>query len=496
MSMTQDGRGSGFYVIESGVFKGLYNAAHPTLIPDDYLYDMKNLRVTELGTLHSVPLPSGPIDWHAQSLNAITSIGSFGAYIGQTDTLSDSAGNTLISEVRIGEVPIIKHLGKSYALSSVSTGGLYRVDTGTKITAATVGFPASTVYSGLAVYEMRMFYGTGQTLRGSANGQDLEASTVVNGGRKVWGPWEGPNMDINMVFAAMPFISHLVPTQNALLIFGEEDVFSMNTFFGGKAVPIYHGPDVPHGVPGYSVVQFPYSDGQTVYYASEHGLFGFSSSPILLSPTLAFPSRILSFSVCEYDGRIWFLVCTQGHPAGFEVNYIYAINKRTGCWEKYDLQMTAKNGNIYDTPTALVGGINGEPTLMFGTSVGTLYDWIGATPTNTALPWSFTTKAFTPSFDIQHQPVKFRIDYRTQTAVGGATSPVVVTTYIDGVAEATTITFDMAEGTGGEFRHREFDIPTAKTANHVQFLVEGTGLAEISNVGYSLSMFAVGDTNP
>jgi hypothetical protein len=300
-----------------------------------------------------------------------------------------------------------------------------------------------------------------------------------------------------MVFPDMLLITYLAATQSGLLIFGEQDVFSMATFFGGKAIPIYHGPDLPHGVPGSIVIQSPYCDGQNVYYASDYGLYVFASAPALLSATLTFP-RIYSFSVCDFNGRIWFLVCTTGHPYGAEVNYIYAINKRTGYWEKYDIQMTVKNGSIYNTPTALAGGVlgTGESMLMIGTSIGTLYDWFGTMTDTGAMPWSFTTKAFSPSLDQGQAPKKFRVDYITQTTAAAATSVVTVTTYIDGVALATTITFDMAAGTGGVHLHREFDIPGNITGNTVQFLIEGTGRAEIMNVGYSLDLQAVGDVNP
>ena len=66
--------------------------------------------------------------------------------------------------------------------TSAAIGGLYDAQTGTLITAATAGFTAVTGMYALAVYEMRMFLGIDRTLRGSANGQDLEATTAVNGG--------------------------------------------------------------------------------------------------------------------------------------------------------------------------------------------------------------------------------------------------------------------------------------------------------------------------
>lgn len=493
MSITAQGNGSQLYNIETGPFKGLFNAEPAVAIPDEYLYDMKNLQVTDNGALKSMKMPNGPIDWKAQSLTPITSIGSYGLYIGQTDVLSDNQGNILISADGVGEVAIVRHLANFYVLSPSSTGGLYNVATGVKITAATDGFSAVNGMYASAVYEMRMWLAIDRTLRGSANGQDLEASTAVSGGRKVWGPWVGPNKDISMVFPDMLLITYLAPTQSGLLIFGEQDVFSMSTFFGGKAIPIYHGPDLPHGVPGSTVIQFPYCDGQNVYYAGDYGLYVFQSAPSLLSATLTF-DRIYSFSVCDFDGRIWFLVEKTGHPFGAEANYIYAINKRTGFWEKYDIQMTAKNGSTYNTPTALCGGVlgTGESILMVGTSIGTLYDWFGTMSDTGALPWSFTTKAFSPSLDQPHQPVKFRVEYISQVAA----SPVVVATYLDGVTVATTITFDMSDGVGGKFMHREFDIPTAATTNSTQFLVEGTGHCEILNVGYSLGIYPVGDTNP
>jgi hypothetical protein len=497
--MTQDPSGSGLYLIVSGPFKGLFTAEPDTIIPDEYLSDISNLHITELGALKSVLKPIA-IDWkpNATSLgHTISSIAGAGTYIGQNGIISDNAGENLITEAHIGEMPVVKHLGKYFILDPATDGGLYNLGSHTKITAATTGFSASIGHQALAVYEMRAWLGIDQTLRGSANGQDLEAVDAVNGNRKVWGPWNGPNAQINMVFPCAPSITHLVGTHNGLLIFLEQDVFAMATFFGGRAVPIYHGADLPHGRPGDQVIQFPYTDGQNVYYASDRALFSFSGNPRNLSSALSLP-RIHSFSCGEYNDRIWFLVCTVAVPTGAEVNYLYAINKVTGYWEKYDVQMSAKNGAVYNTPTALHTGVlsTGETAMWIGTSIGTLYDWYGTMADNGPLAWSFITKKFSPTFDQPHYPCKFRIDYVSQTTAGSATSPVTVTTYLDGTALATTITFDMAEGTGGAYKHREFDIPGAITTNSAQFLIEGLGHCEILNVGYSLALYQVGDTNP
>lgn len=496
MSIALDQSGSGLYLVTTGTFKGLFTALSDAVIPDEYLADMSNLAVNEYGALVSVLKPAGPVSWapNAGALGCpISSIGNMGVYIGQTDTLCDNLGNTKISADGVGEVPVVRHLNGSYVLSPGPAGGLYNVATGVKITAATAGFTALIGFFALAVYEMRMWLGVDRTLRGSAAAQDMEAVDAVNGNRRVWGPWTGPNAQISMIFPNATVITHLVPTNSGLLIFSEQDVFAMATFFGGTAVPIYHGSDLPHGQPGNTVRQFPCTDGQSVYYAGDNALFVFSGSPKNLSSVLALP-RIYSFYCGEYNDRVWFLVCTAAHPTGAEANYIYAINKLTGFWEKYDVQMTAKAGAVYNTPTALAAGVpaTGENQLMIGTSIGTLYNWYGTMTDTGSLPWVVKTKAFSPTHDQPHSPVKFLIDYRSQSV----TSPVVVTTYLDGVAIATTIAFDMSDGVGGKFMHRAFDIPNNKTCNTCQFLISGTGKAELLSIGYSLSILATGDINP
>jgi hypothetical protein len=508
MGMTAQGSGSGLYEISTGRFKGLFNSEPASAIPDDYLADMANLQVNVMGALKSVLKPIIEPTASASAGIPITSIhfsqtmrfsGGVMLMYGQGDSLYVQTGLKINpSGGCAGMVPIVDYFLGSYLLVQGESKGLYDALGSGYIAAATTGFSIVT-WGAIAVYEMRLWLGLNNTLRGSAPGMDPAAETAVNGGRKVWGPWEGLNKDISMMFPHDPQINFLIATHGGLLIFCDSNVYSMATFYGGKAVPIYHGDDLPRGI-RYSVLTFPYCDGETVYYANERGLFSFNGRPSNLSSLIA-PTAIVSTGIAsyvgEYDDRIWFLVAGQGVPTATNVNYIYALNKLTNCWEKYDVQMTTP-AEGYDTPSALASYCTGVGSrLAIGTTQGTIYQWYyNQATTAGVLPWHFTTKAFSPSFDQPHAPIKFRVDYITQTTAAAATSPVVVTTYLDGVAIATTITFDMAEGTGGALRHREFDIPSNLTANSVQFMLEGTGKAEIEGVGYSLSIYPVGDTNP
>jgi hypothetical protein len=505
--MIQQQSGSGLYEIMTGRFKGLFNSEPASAIPDEYLADMKNLQVNDMGALHTVLKPiqytthesaaGAPITM----VHASTTMRFNGGVIiiyGQNGKLYQGGAPLVDIGSSLGLVRIVDYMYGSYCLHTGEGHGLYDALGGGYIPGATEDFSIVT-WGAIAVYEMRLWLGLNNEIRGSAPGKDPATTTAVNQGKKVWGPWDGPNKTISMMFPEDPQINHLFSTHNGLLIFGDSNVYSMGTFFGGKAVPIYHGAELPRCI-RYNILTFPYCDEKAVYYANDQGMFMFDSSPKKLSALIApLPTIDVGIGswVGEYDDRIWFLLSARGIPDTLMVNHIYALNKLTGYWEKYDVQMTTP-AEGYDTPTALESYTTGlGARLIFGTSVGTLYEWYYAqSEAAGVLPWSFTTKAFSPSFDQPHYPCKFRIEYITQTTAGGATSPVTITTYLDGTLIATTITLDMAEGTGGAFKHREFDVPTQLTANSVQFKVEGTGRAEILSVGYSLSVSPIGDTNP
>lgn len=390
----------------------------------------------------------------------------------------------------------VRYLGKWYTFTH--TLGLYDGINGTNISLLNddYGLVINRECNAICTYEARLWVAFGNILRGSGKASDPESVDAVNGNRQVWGAWTGPNAQVEIQFTDDLAITHLFNMTNGLYIFTNDHVYTLAQFWGGTVNTLYQGRNLPSP----AVRGFPLCLGNAIYYARDNALYQFVTEPTVISGSLALD--INAYYVADYDHRLWFLVSSEGTPVGREVNYLYALNKTTGSWEKYDIQLTAYDATteLYDTLTAMVEGPRtgaaGNDDLMLGTSLGKIIRWQSNQEETETLPWTILTKAFSPTFDQPHSPVKFRIDYRTVTTANDATSDVIVTVYIDGKQKPTTIRFDMAEGAGGEFRHREFDIPSNTTANTVQFLLEGDGKAEILSLGYSLSVVSVGDVNP
>jgi photosystem II stability/assembly factor-like uncharacterized protein len=413
---------------------------------------------------------------------------------GATWTVGSPAGTAKLFDDYDGLAgfKFVRYLGKWYTFTRDS--GLYNGIDGTNISLLNddYGLVINRECNAICTYEARLWVAFGNILRGSGKASDPESVDAVNGNRQVWGAWTGPNAQIEIQFTDDLAITNLFNMTSGLYIFTNDHVYTLAQFWGGTVNCLYQGRNLPSP----AVRGFPMCDGAAIYYARDKAFYQFVTEPTVISSVLALDTK--AYYVADYDHRLWFLVSSNPVPAGREINYLYALNKTTGSWEKYDIQLTAYDpaAGIYDTLTAMVEGPRtgaaGNDDLMLGTSLGQIIRWQSDQVETASLPWTILTKAFSPTFDQPHTPVKFVIDYMSQSTV----SSVVVTVYIDGERMPTTIRFDMASGLGGVFKHREFDIPSNKTANTVQFKLEGTGKAEILSVGYSLSIVSVGDVNP
>lgn len=453
--------------------------------------------------------PAGDVD---ESWQAVVSDADGSNLIAETYAgvlyASDDSGATWAETVAQGTAKLfegydalqgfkfVRYVGKWYTFTH--DAGLYEGIVGTNISLLNddYGLVINRECNAICTYEARLWLAFGNILRGSGKASDPESVDAVNGNRQVWGAWTGPNAQIEIQFTDDLVITHLFNMTSGLYIFTNDHVYTLAQFWGGTVNCLYQGRNLPSP----SVRGFPLCTGNTIYYARDNALYQFVTEPTVISGVLELD--INAYYVADYDHRLWFLVSSNAAPAGREINYLYALNKTTGSWEKYDIQLTAYDPTtgIYDTLTAMVEGPRtgaaGKDDLMLGTSLGKIIRWQSDQVETASLPWTMLTKAFSPTFDQPHTPVKFQIDYISQTMVDDATSDVIVTVYIDGERVPTTIRFDMAEGAGGVFKHRQFDIPSNKIANTVQFALSGTGRAEILSLGYSLSVVSVGDINP
>jgi hypothetical protein len=141
-------------------------------------------------------------------------------------------------------------------------------------------------------------------------------------------------------------------------------------------------------------------------------------------------------------------------------------------------------------------GIRGD-RLWIGTNLGRVY-YFTPTDTSTPLPWSFTTKTYTPSFDAYSRFVHFKIRYVGQPL----TSPVTITQHVcrDGVDSTSDViltrasaTLDMV-GSGGGMFQKDIECKAAQ-GEGVYFTVSGTGTCEINDVGVEFTTKGAGDVN-
>jgi hypothetical protein len=496
------------FVVWSGGFSGgLFNSIDGSLIPDNSLHDMSNLHVDHFGVLHSVTQPTEHTDlYYSGGSGPILAIMSSreGLWANRNGVLyrhepfqatTAYAVDYWTSQVATSPANISASSPTCY----VNSDGLWIA--GVNITEALFDFPLldHKYSSTICEFEGRIWLNTvsddasheATILRGS----DLTNPTLEETWRGPVDPVDGTTMTLANALIFVKFqqaIRYLIPMNGSLLIFCDDGIYALNSFFDGTKRLLYSGAVLPSWET--NPIIHIYSDGQAAYYVSTNKFYAFNGTPQCISDRLSLPVAA-SWSVGESDGRFWFLVSEDALPNGTSVNYLYAIDKTAGAWEKYDIQMTAKNGSTYDTPTSIMGGedkqfnVNGD-RLYLGTSLGKVFI-LSPTATGTPLAWSFTTKTYTPSFDAYSRFVHFKIRYVGQAA----TSPVTIKQYVcrDGTPTLvqTNTSLDMA---GSGFYQKDVEC-YAQLGEGVYFVVSGTGTAEIADVGVEFTTKSGGDVN-
>lgn len=497
------------YTIWGGGFGGgLFNSINGTLIPDNALADMSNLHVDHFGVLHSVVKPVESTDCYLAPASPIRAI------IGAWNNLwinKQAAGagiGTLFNEANSGTTYVVDATTTQIADSPAGGGrcwvtaaeGLWVA--GHNVTEAhqdvTLGgewIGSNPMSYTICEFEGRICFNLMNKLRLS----DVTDPSLEATWRGPVDPVDGTTMTLAnaLLLVKMQYpIRHLLRMNGALFIFCDDGIYQMSTFFDGTLRPVYIGAALPRA--GSGAPFRIYTDGQLAYYVGNNKFYAFGGSrPECISDKLSLPS-IQCWFTGEYDNRLWFFTSTAALPSGSEVNYIYAIDRDTGVWEKYDIQMTSANAPNIDTPTALLGGedksaaVRGD-RLWIGTSLGKVF-YFSPTATGTPLPWSFTTKTYTPSFDAHSRFVHFKIRYVGQDA----TSPVTITQYVcrDGVATnrlVDTTSLDMV-GTGHGMFQKDIECHAEK-GEGVYFVVSGSGSCEIADCGVEFTTYGAGDTN-
>lgn len=489
------------YTVWAGGFSGgLFNAIDGSLIPDNALHDMSNLHVDHFGVLHSVTQPTeytnlykndgtGPI-WGIMSSRGALWANRQGVLYKESAT-----GTTYVVDFSLTQMANSPALQKDCWV--FDDNGLYV--NGVNITAADqdvcTGAPLSTT---ITEFEGRIWFNVSPGGTWEANvlrGSDLTDPALEETWRGPVDPVDGTTMTLANALILVKFqqaIRYLLSMNGSLVIFCDDGIYTLNTFFDGTKRLVYCGEVLPSW--GTVPIIHLYTDGQMAYYVSTNKFYAFNGTPQCISDRLSLPAASCWWTG-EYNGRLWFLVSTDTLPDGTTPNYLYSIDKATGAWEKYDIQMTAKNGATYDTPTSLMGGedkafYSHGDRLYLGTSLGKVF-YLSPTATGTPLAWSFTTKTYTPSFDAYSRFVHFKIRYVGQTA----SSPVTIKQYVcrDGTATlvGTDTSLDMM---GSGFYQKDIECQ-AQLGEGVYFVVSGTGTAEIADCGVEFTTKSTGDTN-
>jgi hypothetical protein len=243
---------------------------------------------------------------------------------------------------------------------------------------------------------------------------------------------------------------------------------------------VYFGPRTPvsDGVKSYIL-----NNGSSLVYCSADGTYIFNGSgdPQKLDQILAKPSStITQFFVAEYNNRIWVMRGTDG---------LYSMNKTTGYWERYITDTMISGQNFWKLGWPRTQCVN-SLDLYSGAETGG-GSWYQLTKmggnTQYRMPWTFTTKDYTPSYDAYTRVVHVKFFYLGQT---GASTVATIRVYGDGVL-IDTVTQEML-GTG--LYHKDFDC-AANLANSFHLVVTGTGRADIIDAGIEFTVRRKGDPN-
>lgn len=495
------------YTIWNGGFGGgLFNSINGSLIPDNCLADMSNLRIDHFGNLHSVSKPTQSTDCYSAGLSgSIRAVipTSLNMYINRNGTMYNEGnqGTTWTVDPQTVQVADSPAGGLSWVTSN---DGLWVAGVNTEFADEDFTSIGALQSATIVEFEGRIVLNLANLLRWS----DLFNPALEEAWRGPVDSVDGTTMTLaNALFfiKMQQLIYKLVKCRGSLYIFCEDGIYASPTLdvVGGTGSirAVYLGALLPKYGSGAPFTI--YSDGNMIYYVSNNKLIAFDgSSANLISDRLNLPSA-LAWYAGEYDNRLWFLLCTEAQPDGAVANNLYAVDKTTGAWEKYAITRTSLNDSATETPTAMsagsdpVVGIRGD-RLWIGTNLGRVY-YFAPTDTSTPMPWSFTTKTYTPSFDAYSRFVHFKIRYTGQAL----TSPVTITQHVcrDGV-DATTdslverktaTTLDMVGAGGGMFQK---DIEChADLGEGVYFTVSGTGTCEIADIGVEFTMKGVGDVN-
>jgi len=466
MAIEKEPNSSNNYNVSVGGFKGLFTSLNAALIPDGYLAAMSNVKIDNFGVAHSVyapmqetiatPFPAGGITHISQPFIKYVQIGTE-IYTEDGQKLSDIGSNQY-------PIKVINYIDSLYFADHEA--GLHAADG--VIAEANAGFGDVFYCRDICVYKNRLYFAINRTIRFS---HPADASLATT--------WNGDNFNNFIDMKDGGQVIEFAPTGSGLVIFTYGKAFLLTEPKSGSIGEIYSG---QYGPQMFMYNQHNYCDGSALYYACWDGFYQFSPTNGLKKLSDQLNLAIYGCHVGNYDGRLWFLAFPNVVPTT-GVPVLYALNMTTGAWEQYD------SGPARQW-TALCGGGDSIYTdsgeLSLGASDSTLWSWGRASTQANIMPWTFTTKNFTPSLDCYSRPRSVKLTYAGQAVSSVAT----VQLYTDGVLK-DTVTFDMV---GSGLYHVEKQV-VADNGNSLQLVVSGTGPMEILDCAIEFIPRHKGDAN-
>jgi hypothetical protein len=165
------------------------------------------------------------------------------------------------------------------------------------------------------------------------------------------------------------------------------------------------------------------------------------------------------------------------------------MNKTTGYWEYYNAANMVTGQTFWKLGwprTQYVSSLDLFSGAFNAATPWYKFDLMGV-DTGARMPWTFTTKDFTPSFDAYSRAIHVKFFYIGQA---GPSTVATIQLYADG-ALIDTVTQDML---GSGLLHKDYDV-AATLANSFHLVVTGTGKADIIDAGIEFTVRRKGDPN-
>lgn len=383
-------------------FKGIIAGVADELIPDGYVPDMENLKITVEGLASAIPNPNvyepptGETDlksifvWQKDDGTKML-LAQYGANLYKWDVSLTPDNWTKITKGS----PAVAAFGSTAKASFAAGMGdkVYIAQEDTHVMsysgAALVEIPNGPKGKYISLWKNRFvvagvtaFYGDTVNAGDTGSPETITSVSMViwsniglldslNGGSRHDNGWyAGSAIDLRTPENSR--CTGLLPVEENLLLFTESAIFTFSGYAESNFTlfDYYHGANTPKAN---AVVS-----AGGIFYIAPDGFFQLSKEPKNISEAvrpLIDPANA-TVSCAYYDGRLWFM----------SGGTLVALNKSTGSWEKYRL------GGLYTDDVGVQSLVYGADYLYVGTATGHILKVGETNPTTVGYrPWYLKT---------------------------------------------------------------------------------------------------------